>query len=375
MAKKSLKIFLTLIFCAAFSCAKTPKREIYILSNVPEIQEQERQDHKFCNSLDLNSGSTNKTFSADLYWRCRLSSAKSRLKPNISSPQNLKYNSDLSDLITKISLHLSEARESVFIKENKRLDKRDHAVCLSYGFDFDVSDRLKTDEYLLCRKRLIDEDQLDPPYGNEVYLQYPNRAYNLSFVLDHRIDKENKKYEEAQKNYPICLNFFQSDKHFKECSMAQDQSKQCFAAIDAKKFKKESDKKTICQKQAYVKFPDSFLKNSDQRKNELTRIKNNADVYNQNNFAALGIIDHEVDLFEPESALDAKNSATEKQKKLEQNINSKKGLYSRYDLTRLRQKYIYACQQNADFAVKKYVETLQKKCDEISNYKPQENLI
>ncbi len=373
--KKVLILFFCAVFCAVFSCAKKTKREFYILSNIPEIQEQERQDHQFCNSLDLNSGSSNKTFSADLYWRCRLSSAKSRLKSNISSPQSLRYNANLSDLITKISLHLSEANESVFIKENKKIDKRDHTRCVSYGFDFDVSDRLKTDEYLLCRKRLIDEDQLDPPYGNEVYLQYPNRSYNLSFVLDHRIDSDNKKYAEAQKNYPSCMLFFQNEENFKECTRAQDQSRQCFAEVDSKKFKKESEKKTICQKQAYVKFPDSLLKESDQKKDDLAKTKTNADVYNQNNFAALGIIDHAVDLFESEDAIKAKNSSKEKQKKREQNINSKKGLYNRYDLTRLRQKYIFACQQNADSEINKYVEGLKKECSDIGDYKPKENLI
>lgn len=374
MLKKSLKIFYVAILCATFSCAKTPK-DPHIISSNPEIQLLERQDHKFCDSLDLNSGSSNKSFNSDLYWRCRLSMAKYKLKTNVRTSHNVNFNALISDLVTKISLHLSEARESVFIKENKKIDAKHHAKCVSYGLDFDLSDRLKTDQYLLCRKRLIDEDQLDPAYGVDSYLKYPNRSYNLSFVLDNRIDVENKRFEEAEKNYPSCTRFFKKNSEFKKCTEAQDQSRKCFLEVDGKKFKKESEQKTICQRQAYVKFPDSFLKEEDQRKQDIARTKTNADAYNSNNFAALGILDDDVELFESEETADAEYDAREKQKKIEKNINSKRGLYTRYELIRLRQKYIVACQQSADYAVQKYVEEVKQSCADIGVFKANDDLI
>ncbi len=376
MQKKSLKIFLIIIFCAAFSCNTTPESEPYLLSNNPKIRDLERQDHKFCNSLDLNSGSTNKSFSADLYWHCRLSMAKYKLQTrNQDSRDIANYNKEISDLVTTISLRLADAKESVFIKENKKLDARDHAKCVAMGYDFDISDRLASDQYLLCRKRLIDEDQLDPAFGEEEYLKYPNRAYNLSFVLDTRIDSENKRYADLEKDYPICLKFFNDKKNLIPCKTAQDNSAQCVKDIVIKKFKKESAQKTICQKQAYVKFPDALLREGDQRQQDIEQAKIRADNYNNNSFSALGIDKDDVELFESEETADAKYYERQKQKELEKNINSKRGIYGRYGLTRLRQKYIMSCQQNAAKEVQDYVDSLKKECAEIADYKPEEDLI
>ncbi|NBV06364.1 MAG: hypothetical protein EBS06_03895 [Proteobacteria bacterium] len=376
MLKKSLKIFSCLLIGVVFSCAKKEFiPEPYILSSFPEVQKIERQDHKFCNSLDLNSGNSNKSVNDDLYWHCRLSAAKFKLDSHVGSAQSLNHNSQISDLITKISLRLSETHESVFIKENKKIDARQHKQCVDYGFDFDINDQLKTDQYLLCRKRLIDDDQLDPPYGNQAYLKYPNRSYNLGFVLNNKIDSEIKRRQEAEKNYPYCLQFFNNSDNFAKCTKAQDDSRQCLTQIDGKRFKKESEKKTFCQKQAYLRFPDSFLKESDQKKEDIERAKTNADVYNQNSFAALGINSDDIELFESEETADAEYEKQEKQKKLEKNINSKKALYTRYELTRLRQKYIISCTENADLEVKKYVEAIKKSCDDLGSFKADENMI
>lgn len=374
MQKKLHKIFLPAILCAAFSCA-TPTAEPHLLSSHPEIRNLEREDHKSCLALDLNSGSTNKTFSDDLYWHCRLSMAKYKLQTHVRSTQSLNYNAEITNLINKISERLSTTHESFFTKENKRIDVTQHAKCVAMGYDFDVLDRTKTDQYLLCRKRLIDDNQLDPAYGVEEYLKYPNRSYNLSFVLDNRIDSENKRYSELQKNYPSCLKYFNDTKNLDKCTAAQDQSRQCFSEIDAKKFRKEAEQKTICQKQAYIRFPDSFLKEADQKQLDIKRAKINADTYNQNNFGALGLENKDVELFESEETADAEYEKRKKQKKMEKNINSKKGLYSRYGLTRLRQKYIIACQQDANDDIKKYVEDLKKECADIGEYKEKDNLI
>ncbi len=375
MPKKSLKFFLIAILCTAFACDRTPPKEPYLLSSDPEIRKLEREDHKFCNSLDLNSGAANKSFNGDLYWHCRLSMAKYKLQTHVGSAKSLDYNTKISDLVTKISLHFSQAHESVFIKENKRIDARDHEKCVALGYDFDVSDRFKTDEYLLCRKRLIDDEQLDPPYGVDDYLKYPNRSYNLSFVLDARIDSETQRYKDIEANYPTCLKFFNDKKNSKLCFAAQDQSRRCLSDITIKKFKKESEQKTICQKQAYERFPNSFLRDNDQRRKDIEQAKINADLYNNNSFTALGIDASDIELFESEDTADAEYEARQRQKQLEKNVNSKKGIYSKYGLTRLRQKYIIACQQNADALVQKYVDDETKICNDIGDYKAKEDLI
>ncbi len=375
MPKKSL-YFLTLVFCALIACSKK-KENIppkYILSSDHNVQKLELEDHKFCISLDLNSGSTNKNFSNDLYWHCRLSMAKYKLNSTTSSRNSIIYNTAITDLVTKISQNLSEARESVFVKENKKIDARDHQKCLDMGYNFNMDDRIKTDQYLLCRKRLIDDAQLDPAYGVDEYLKYPNRSYNLTFILDTRLDIENQKYAEAQKNYPYCVKYFRDDVLFKECKTSQDNSKQCLSEVDAKKFKKESEQKTLCQKAAYVRFPDYYLKDVDQRRKDIERAKVNADLYNNNSFSALGLMQGDIELFEPDKVFEAQLDAAEKQKALEKNINSKRGLYSRAELTKLRQKYIIACQQNTESAIKEYTDNMIRQCEDIAKYEPKEKM-
>lgn len=377
MQRTIFQFFFVLIFCFAFACKSNKSivtKSPYILSNSADIQELEEQDHKFCDSLDLDSGSSNKGSRGNLYWHCRLSMAKYKLHSTDYSPSATSFNSKITQLIAKISLNLSGTNESAFTKENKKLDARQHAKCVEMGFDFDMNDRSKTDQYLLCRKRLIDDQDLDPPYGNSDYLKYPNRSYNLDFVIDNRIDQSSKKRQEAEKNYPTCVKFFPKESNFKKCTEAQDQSKRCFAELEGKKLKKEAEQKTLCQKQSYIRFPDSFLKDVDQKRQDIERAKINADLYNNNTFSALGIIDDDVELFESDETADAEEDAREAKKQQEKNINSKRGLYSRYELTKLRQRYIIACQQNADTDLAKYAESLKKTCEDAAKFEVKEDL-
>jgi hypothetical protein len=353
-------------FCIIFSCTQV-KLDPFILSDLPNIQILERQDHNFCSSLKVDFDKSD-NLKSGLYWRCRLSLAKYRLYTDNSIPKNAEHNIQISDLITKISLKLADTPESVMIRENKKMDSRQHQQCLRMGFAIDdTEDQTKIDDYFACRVALIEDQQLIPPFGNEDYMQYPNRSYNIGFVVNQRIDREIERYEAAKEKYPACVQFNLNNINFKNCTMAQDQSRQCFSQIEKKRFKKEVEEKTICQKQSYIEFPDEFLKDENQAKKDIERMKTNSDFYNQYNFAAIGIDDKQ---FGINSGSGNKNQKKlPEQKERARKINSKAGLYNKFELTKLRQRYIFLCQKEADSKIRQYVTQLEKSCQDLSEFK------
>lgn len=357
MSKRYFQIFLIAIICAISGCGDI--KEPYMVSNFQNIRKLEKQDHDFCISLNLDSG-TIKVKSA-LYWRCRLALAKHKIRVNNDTPEIIKYNFQITDLVTKISLNLAESKESVLSKNNDKMDKRHHQQCLDMGFESDSLNQAKTDDYFSCRKMLIDDQQLIPPYGNAEYSKYPNRSYSLGYAVDKKIEREMEEYAKAKEKYPACVSINLKTENFKRCTKAQDQSRQCFSEISKKKFKREAEEKIICQRKAYVEFPNSLLKEEDNVEKEIEKDKALADIHNKSNFMAIGLNEDKVKKFKAEKK-DAKERKLA-QEKLEKSINSKDKLYSGFELTKLRQKYIFACQKEADTDIAKYVDALKKSCD------------
>ena len=137
---------------------------------------------------------------------------------------------------------------------------------------------------------------------------------------------------------------------------------------DYLKFKKEYDEKIVCQKQSYIIFPNDLLKGNDAAQAEIERMNINSDYYNKYSLASLGLDSSEfaakVDEDPKESAKLAKEKKIEKDKK----INSKAGLYTKFELTKLRQKYIFLCQKEADVRVVKYLDEVNKACRELEKF-------
>ena len=365
MQKKILNKIFAAIFCVSFACSQV--KDPFVLSHIPAIQVLEKQDHGFCSSLKIGFDNSD-DLKSGLYWRCRLSLAKYRLYTDNSTPENERHNLEISDLITKISLKLADTPESILIRENKKMDERHHQRCLAMGFTIATEDQTKIEDYFICRKTLIDELQLVPPFGNTEYLEYPNRSYNIGFAIDQRTDKDIKSYFAAKSNYPTCVKFNLNNINFKNCTAAQDKMRQCFSNIEKQKFKKEYDEKIVCQKQSYIIFPNDLLKGNDAAQAEIERMNINSDYYNKYSLASLGLDSSEfaakVDEDPKESAKLAKEKKIEKDKK----INSKAGLYTKFELTKLRQKYIFLCQKEADVRVVKYLDEVNKACRELEKF-------
>jgi hypothetical protein len=275
---------------------------------------------------------------------------------------NTERNPELDDLITKISVKLANTPEANLTKQIKKIDDHHHRQCLAMGFEIETEDQPKIDEYLSCRRVLIEEQKQIPPYGNEQYQKYNNRSYNLSFALDRRIEIEVQRYREAGEKYPTCIKFNLRGLDFKNCTKAQDKSRACLAGIEHKKFKKESQQKVICQKKAYINFPDNFLK-EDARNNEINRKNTTSDFYNNQSLAAIGA--SEDAFYSGEKII---KSDEEKKRERESEINSKRGLYNKFELTKLRQKFISNCIDDSDETLANYVRDLTVSCNELAKF-------
>ncbi len=356
MAEKTFrKIFILAIL---FGCATV--KDPYLLSNVLEIRELEKQDHQLCTALKLNfDGKDN--FLSRAYWQCRLSFTKYRLSPSFGAgEQQSRRDLEISDLVTKISLKLSATPEAVIIRENKKMDEHDHTKCLAMGFELETEDLTKVEDYFACRKVLLDEEQLLPPYGNLDYMPYQNRSYGVGFVIGQRIEKAILRYNQLKEKYPTCVDFGVNSLNFKRCSEAQDQSRKCFAEVPQKKFRFEGDEKVTCQKLAYLRFGDELMKKDNQKNLDIQRANRNSDYYNNQNFAAIGIEQSEFIEKGSKQDLDQKKSA--------EKINSKTGLYEKFELTKLRQKFVAACQIEASSRVEEKVNQLKKSCEDLQKF-------
>lgn len=361
MQKKSFQKFYVAIFCVSVACSGA--KDTYIVSHLKHIQVLEKQDHKFCASLKLDFNKNDNSKSA-LYWRCRLSLSKYKLYTNNSMPEYVKHNLEISDLVTKISLKISVTPEAIMVRENKKIDNRQHQQCLIMGFEIETEDQAKIDDYFACRKALVEDQSLIPPFGNFDYLAYPNNSYNLGFVIDRRVDEGIARYNSMKEKYPNCIKFNLKNVNFKKCVMAQSKSHQCFSEIEKKKFKKELEEKTTCQKQSYIRFPNEFLKEDERAKAEIRKMNTSSDYYNQQSLSALGMDDSQFDSDEKR----VEKEELKKQKMATKNINSKDGLYSKYELTQLRQKYIFGCQKEVDGRILQYVNDLKKTCEEMVKF-------
>jgi hypothetical protein len=372
-------IIISSVIFSSISCRKEFIRESYMLSDFLEIQQIEKKNHQFCESLDLDSAKFNKNFSNDIYWICRSAAAKEYQIENISQNSDQKisrnifspdFQNKLADLIAKIDVKIINSSESNFNRYFKRLDKKDHEKCLKFGYKFDVNDRLQIDQYLLCRERLIENDQLDTAFGESSYLKYPNRTYSLGFVVNKRLDDENKKFLEIKEKYLDCLIYFDDEKQLNLCIKAKEDEKKCFSQITKKKFLKEAEEKISCQRLAYVRFPDEMLIKDEKESQEIIRAKKNADAFNSNSIASLGISELDLELFEPIENIIAREEEDKKNKKNKiSEINSFKSLYKKNELVRLRRDFIHACQSEADKKIVEYLNFLNQECEEIGDYK------
>ncbi len=361
----TILILLNLFF---YSCAK-PNYEPYLISQNPQIKMIERGDHDVCLSLKLNFDSQD-ILQSKLYWRCRLTFAKYRLKTRGSNQQGSLIDDEISNLVAQISLKLANDSMENLYTQNQKLNNFHHNRCLKSGYEIDSDDNKKIEEYFACRKSLIDEYNLSAPYGNEEYLKYKNDSYDIGFAIDQMVAKKIKLQQEAKEKYGNCTVHSIYSTNFKNCKKAIEDNKICLAKNIEKLYKKDGEEKIACQKKAYEFYGNELLVGFDKRQQEIQRDNFVADSVNRNNLEALGL---KAKMFLAESKEKAveNNSIDEDRKMLKlrrQKINSRTGLYSKSELTHLRRRFISDCQKDINKKIIQYNAELKEQCDKLLEY-------
>lgn len=365
---KQILLFIALLsFILAFSCSK--KTEIfYLLSTNSEVRKLEMHDHEICTRLKLNIDDQN-ILNSKYYWQCRLAFARYRISSTPQNPilQNIR-SSNFIDLAAKINLKISQTNESFLSIENRKIDNHQHNQCLSLGFIFETDNQAKIDEYFFCRRALLEELQDIAPFGRQELLKYQNDKYNLPFIVNRRLEENLAKEKALADEFPTCMKFNIYSENFKRCKNAENNSRTCFNEINAKIFRKEWERKIKCQKQAYTKYSDDLLKVTDDSLIFENKQRNqNSDFINNNNLAALGA--SETDFISKEKLEEIKKEKQEKGKTNKASkINSKLGLYNKYELSKLRQKYIYACQLSSNDEIEKFGHQLENQCEKLKEF-------
>lgn len=364
MFKKYFHQILILLFLLCISCAK-PKPNLFLLSPNYNLQILELQDHQFCSSLKVDHNQTD-LIQSRLYWGCRLSTTKHHLIKS-NSPRAIAHNSHLNNLINKIEIKLSNLPQSIIYHSNSKIDEKHHKKCLELGYEVATQDNAKIDDYFGCRSTLIEEYNLLPPFMNPQYMEYPNKSYNINFAINSQIEKRLEEYNEQKAKYPSCVKYNIYNANFNLCTKAIDESKQCYKNIKKSRYQKELKDKLNCQRQSYVHFSDKLIKLDEAKSSKSKRTNKKSDYYNNNNFASLGI---DIESFRSKE----KDEAGEGNEKIENiaeplSINNDNELYSKFEITKLRERYIIKCHKDVDNDIKIFVEEEKFKCEELKKFK------
>jgi len=350
---------ISLILCQAlllFACAKQAS---FILLN--NTKNQENSDHKSCLSLKIKFDER-VNFANNEYWRCRLSFAKYRLVNNPTTKQQQKQNKNIADLIEKINDKINDHQLSQLEKEIERVDEQHHQQCLSMGYEFESEDKQKVDLYFSCRNSLIENYMTEAPFGNESYLPYQHRNYDLAYAINKRTAIDNEIRQKLKTNYPKCSDYPLHSNELKKCIDNQKKISSCLQEAMRKNIIKEQGYKIICQQQAYVRFGDNLLKPEEGKIDYIKQKNYNADLAYKLNFESIGM--SELDFI---SKQEQKELEKQQEKANELVFNSKDHLYNRYELAQIRKKYIIFCNEFVDTKMLQYRQKLNNECTKIDN--------
>lgn len=380
------KIFLIFLICTFFVACGS---RFFINSSNSKIEKIAREDHQFCVSLGLDFGED--PLKNEIYWRCKLALAKSKLKADAIAPEEIRHNITIKKLIFDLTQDYNDSYEKWGDSRNSLFDNNDHQSCITQGYNIDSLEQTAIEDYFNCRKILLDNQQIIPPYHKTEYFKRPQDSYNIGFAINKKTDRDIEYFESVKAKYPKCVKLDFKGEEFKICKSDYDQQRQCLKKISSLKFKRELQEKTACQKKSYVRFPDSMLKKDDKKMEEIASTNRRADLSNSSNFFSIGLNAEQISKFKgadtttvtkdttekeafPKKDVDKKDA--EKKNTLEKNtdqktdaiiedFNSKNHLYDKIDLTKLRQRFIFSCQKALDPSLLEYGIKLQKNCDAI----------
>lgn len=373
--KKMMKIFKAIIFflhyLSFFTLLSCNNKSYFALEEEKKLREMRMQDHRTCLDMGLDFGVDE--IETKIYYRCRLKLADYRIIDYKADNQTLRNNELIKKYQQNIFIELEKSLEELNDYRNNYFDKSDHKICEKRGNKVDSDDLAEVERYIECRYNLIREFEFQAPFNQQEYLSYLNGSYQIGYAIDKIRDRKIKKFNEEKKKYPNCVFLKINSKEYKNCQQDYDEQKKCYKNNIKKRINFEKEKRKICQNQLYKRYTENLLV-EEKTELELYEKARAADSYNNNSFVSIGI-DADIlktfqsaESYQKQQELERKKKEEEKRLEEEKrkNFNHEKQLYSKIELTRLKQKFIIACSKKTNQEVEKYYQSLQQECRSIT---------
>ncbi|MDA9231315.1 hypothetical protein N9O56_01960 [Rickettsiales bacterium] len=360
---QNLLLLLALSIMVSNSC--TPS-ESYLMSIKSNLRMVERKDHQSCISKGVELEEWGDV-ATELYWRCRYILSQDRFINNATSVPDIRNNSMVKKISSKILSNLQRARQAVLSKIEEDIEVFDHSKCISRGFDLDSDDQNINNGYYQCRKKLIYERQPPAPAITNSYEASMNnnqKQFNQYLQNIKSNALPNGSINLALNNvgkYPNCRNVNVNSMLFWDCVDAQEDSKLCLSHIDDVTAKKQLGDKVYCQKQAEVQFPDNYMiaKNKSAKEIERNMRKKQLDIARKEQEVNRKQINQTMQFFESgnvskDIAIAANN--------VKQSQSAKDELLNKVQILQLREEFINKCNNMMDQKLPNYIKEQTEKC-------------
>ncbi len=338
--------------------------ESYLLTYQSKLRIIERQDHQKCISQGLDYGEWDE-ITTEMYWRCRYNLINERKINDAITAVAIRNNAAIEKISEEILKNLNRAKYSALAKIEDDIELSDHKKCESRNYGLGIGGL--NDDYYRCRQDLI--VARIPPAPRITHL------FETSILPDDRAaeykaiaDSEGKSNQEvnlivdAMQKYPNCLGLNVKSNDFKKCSAATDESQRCLANVNSLQVKKELQDKIYCQQQAFLQFPDNYALAKDKSAGEIEKLKiaekSTADqeVKKENN-ATLAYL---------ESDKNIENIGRYVEDVSNQEEQSKGKIYSRIELLKLRERFIYQCDKKMEDKLPEFNKQSSQDCLDIA---------
>ncbi len=344
-----------------FSCNKS---ESYLFTYQSSLRIIERQDHQKCVSQGLDYGEWDEIIT-EMYWRCRYNLLIARKINDASDADSIKNNAIIKKASEEILKNLTRAKYSALAAIEDDIELSDHNECVVMGYKLGIGE--SNDDYYHCRQELILERIPPAPkitHSFETAILPKDRAAEyLKIAESDRVNanKESMMVASVMQQYPNCIGLNVKSDDFKKCAAATDQSRQCLSAVHSLQVKKELQDKIYCQQQAFIQFPDNYALSKDKSASEIEKLKSeikkdkNAEIKQENN-TALAYLESDKNISNIGRDV---NSGDEEEK-------YKEKLYSRVELLKLRERFIYQCNRKMEDKLPEFTIKSSEDCGNIA---------
>lgn len=337
------RISLSILFLSTIlSCNNS---ESYLLTYQSKLRIIERKDHQKCVSQGLDYGDWDEIIT-EMYWRCRYNLVTARKINDAISADAIRNNAAIDRISEEILKNLNRAKYSSLATIEDDIELSDHNKCESKGYG--LGSNGLDDNYYRCRQNLIVARIPPAPKitnSFEMTALPPKRAEEYMAIADlGRTNLEANFIANLIQKYPNCVGLNTQSNDFKKCSAATDESQICLANVHSLQIKKELQDKIYCQKQAFVQFPDNYALAKEKSASEIEKLKlAQADKYSEESNQENNII-----LQYLESDKNIENIGRYVEDAGNEEEQSKEKLYSRIELLKLRERFVYQCNKKME---------------------------